>query len=57
MKTKMAKILTVLKDNQLVITVNTPEDITLEKGLFAAKANFFEEVFSVRPIIKQKKFI
>ncbi len=56
-KQKFKDFKTTLKDNQLVITVNTTEDITLEKGLFAAKAAFFEEVFSVRPVIKQKKFI
>ena len=32
-----------------------PEDITVEKGLFEHRATFFEEVFSVRPVIKQKK--
>ena len=56
-KQKFKDFKTTLKDNQLVITVNTTEDITLEKGLFAAKAAFFEEVFSVRPVIKQKKII
>ncbi len=43
------------KEKQLIITVNTFEDITLEKGLFREKADFFEEVFSIRPVIKQKK--
>ena len=28
-----------------------------ERGLFEAKASFFEEVFSVHPVIKQKKII
>lgn len=56
-KQKFRDFKTVLKENQLVITVNTPEDITLERGLFAARADFFEEVYSVRPVIKQKKFI
>ena len=56
-KQKFRDFKTALKDNQLVITVNTTEDITLEKGLFSAKAAFFEEVFSVRPVIRQKKFI
>ena len=44
-----------LKDNQLTITVETQKDITLEKVLFEEKADFFEEVFSVRPVIRQKK--
>lgn len=54
-KQKFKDIRTSLKDNQLIVTVNTLEDITLEKGLFDEKADFFEEVFSIRPIIKQKK--
>ena len=44
-----------MKDDQLIITVDTNEDITLEKGLFPDKAAFFEEVFRVRPVIRQKK--
>ncbi len=56
-KQKFKDFKTVLKENQLVITVNTAEDITLERGMFGAKASFFEEVFSVRPVIKQKKII
>lgn len=44
-----------LKDDKLVITVNTAEDITLEKGLFDMRADFFEEVYSIRPVIRQKR--
>ncbi|MFQ9934030.1 MAG: exopolyphosphatase [Lachnospiraceae bacterium] len=46
-----------LKDNQLVISVRTNEDITLEKGTLREKAEFFEEVFGVKPVLKQKKGI
>ena len=44
-----------LKDQELVIQVDTQENITLEKGLFPEKAAFFEEVYSIRPVIHQKK--
>lgn len=44
-----------LKDNQLVLTIDTQEDITLEKGFFEANSDFFKEVFSVEPVLKQKK--
>ncbi len=54
-KQKFKDVKTVLKDGNLVITVDTDEDITLEKGLFEKRAEFFEEVFSVCPVIKQKK--
>ena len=54
-KQKFTDIKAMLKDNTLLITVDTPEDITVEKGLFEHRATFFEEVFSVRPVIKQKR--
>lgn len=54
-KQKFRDFRTSWKDNELIITVNTTEDITLERGLFGPKADFFEEVFSVRPVIRQKK--
>lgn len=54
-KQKFKNIKTALKDNRLVITVDTLEDITLERGLFNGKADFFEEVYSIRPVIKQRK--
>ena len=44
-----------LRDNQLILSVDTTEDITLEKGFFEEKAEFFQEVFSVEPILKQKR--
>lgn len=54
-KQKFQNVKTSLKDDQLVITVDTTEDITLETGLLTARAKFFEEVYSVRPVIKQKR--
>lgn len=54
-KQKFSNVRVALRENELVITVETSEDITLEKGLFPSKAAFFEEVFSVRPVIRQKK--
>ena len=38
-----------------MIQVNTAADITLERGLFTRRADFFEEVYSVRPVIRLKK--
>jgi exopolyphosphatase/guanosine-5'-triphosphate,3'-diphosphate pyrophosphatase len=43
------------QDGKMVIMVETGEDISLEKGLFSNRADFFEEVFGIRPVIKQKK--
>ena len=56
-KQKFKNVRTSLKDNELVITVDTNEDITLEKGLFDGRAAFFQEVFNVRPVIRQKRVI
>lgn len=56
-KQKFRDIRANLKDNELWLTVFTNEDITLEKGLLESKENFFEEVFSVRPVIKQRRSI
>lgn len=56
-KQKFKNVKTSLKDDKLVITVDTNEDITLEKGLFGARAAFFQEVYNVRPVIRQKRMI
>lgn len=56
-KQKFKDIKIALKDHDLVITVNTNEDITLEKGMLESRADFFEEVFSIRPVIKQRKIV
>ena len=37
-------------------SVSTKKDIALEKGLFDNRARFFEDVFSVRPVIRQREF-
>ncbi len=52
-KQKFGDIKASLKDDTLVITVRTNKDITLEKGMFERRADFFEEIFCVRPVIKQ----
>lgn len=44
-----------IQDRKMTITVETGKDISLEKGLFSQRAEFFEEVFGLRPVIKQKK--
>lgn len=56
-KQKCRDIRAVIKDDQLVITVNTADDITLEKGLLDKRADFFKEVYSIRPVIRQKRIL
>jgi len=54
-KQKIQNVKTYLKDNELIITSDTSEDLTLETGLLKNRMDFFEEVYSVRPVVKQKK--
>ncbi len=54
-KQKFKDIKTSLQDEKLIITIDTSVDITLEKGLFYKRADFFEEVYSVKPVIRQKR--
>jgi exopolyphosphatase/guanosine-5'-triphosphate,3'-diphosphate pyrophosphatase len=44
-----------VKNDQLQISVATQEDLTLEALTLEQRADFFEEVFSIRPVIRQKK--
>ncbi|MBO6148315.1 MAG: exopolyphosphatase [Lachnospiraceae bacterium] len=43
-----------LKGKELIISVDSDSDISLEKGLFSEHINMFEEVFGVRPVIRSK---
>lgn len=54
-KQKLKGLKAALHENELVLTVDTQEDITLETGFFVSGMEFFKEVFSVQPILKQKK--
>ena len=54
-KQKMKSVKASLADNQLLLSVDTQEDITLEKGFFEVREEFFQEVFSVDPVLKQRK--
>ena len=56
-KQKFKDIKVNLKDHALIVTVTTNEDITLERGMLGNRSDFFEEVFSIRPLIKQKRMI
>lgn len=52
---KFKKITAVLKDNILTVTGHTLQDISMEQNAFLLKADFFEEVFGITPVLKQKK--
>ena len=52
---KCAGAVIALRENELVISVQTKEDLSLEKITLKERAPFFEEVFNVHPVIRQKK--
>ncbi len=52
---KFKNVKVALSGKNLVITIETTDNIVLEKGLFDAKSTFFEEVFCIKPVIKEKR--
>lgn len=54
-KQKFKDIRPYLSGKELVITTKVMDDITLEQGLFKDKADFFEEVYGIRPVLKKKR--
>ncbi len=43
-----------IKNRELVITVSSQDNLIVEKGLFFERADTFEEVFGLRPVLKVK---
>lgn len=56
-KQKFKDVKVSVKDRELVINIDTRDDITLEKGLFTNRAAFFEEVYGITPVIRQKRLL
>lgn len=56
-KQKCQDVSCVLRDGKLELSVRSQEDLTLERMTLEQRAPFFEEVFSVQPVLKQKKRI
>lgn len=54
-KQKLKGLKAHLQENELILQVETQEDITLEACFFDKKTEFFTEVFSMTPVLKQKK--
>lgn len=54
-KQKFKNIRIAVKDRNLVFTVEAFEDISLEEALFEAKTAYFENIYSMKPILKQKR--
>lgn len=57
-KQKIKDIRVTMKGSHTMqIVVDTSEDLTLEQALFKEKAEFFEEVYSIRPELKAKRLV
>lgn len=56
-KQKLDDMSVTLKDEQVIISAKTYEDISLESGLFLAKADFFETVYGIRPVLRLKRSV
>lgn len=54
-KQKIEEIRASVKDQELIMTVTAREDMALERGLLGEPSDFFEEIFSIRPVLKCKK--
>lgn len=54
-KQKFSVVKCQLKDDRLIISVETEQDISLEKGLVTERTAFFEEVFNVKVEIRQRR--
>ena len=54
-KQKFKNVKAAVKGKELVITVETEDDIALEKALFEAKTLYFEHIFSIKPVLKEKR--
>ena len=54
-KQKFKNVKAAVKGRELVITIETMDDIALEKALFDAKTSYFENIFSIKPVIKEKR--
>ena len=54
-KQKFKNVKATIKGKELVITIETEGDAVLEKALFDTKTAYFENIFSMKPVIKEKR--
>ncbi len=54
-KQKISNIKISIKDNTVIMSVDTLADITLEAGLFKEKTELFRKVFGLKPVLKQRR--
>ena len=52
---KCSNVKAALKDDTLTISVDSNSDLTLELSMFKRNSDLFEEVFNIKPVVKQKR--
>ena len=54
-KQKLKDYTIIRKGGELVIAGTSQEDMTLEASLLKEKADFFEEIYGIKPVLRQKR--
>ena len=54
-KAKVKGIKVSIKESEMIINADCDETLILERGFFERKARFFDEVFSIKPVLVHKK--
>lgn len=54
---KISSITAAVREGALIISAKTNEDLTLERGTLEEKDSLFEEVFGLKPVLKQKRVL
>ena len=52
-KQKIKNVSMKVKDRELVISIEANSSLALEKGLFKKNADFFADIFSIKPVLKE----
>lgn len=54
-KQKIKNVSMRVKEKELVISIEANSSLALEKGLFKKNADFFQEIFSIKPVLKENR--
>ncbi len=54
-KQKISDVKISIKDNSVILSVDTLADITLEAGMFNGRTELFKKVFGLKPVLKQRR--
>ena len=52
---KIGKLTVSLKNDKLTITAYSPQDLSLEKWAFNRKSRLFNELYGIKPSLKQRR--